>query len=90
MSPLHVKFKVNVRLSPLLIRATQCWNFRKIYMGARNPVGNELTYLPASQCSLVGRYDNPSPTRFLAPIDCYKIPAQYKTNHGRGALRIEE
>jgi len=27
-------------------------------------------------CSLEGRYDNTIPTRFLAPIDCYKIPAQ--------------
>jgi hypothetical protein len=26
-------------------------------------------------CSLTGRYDNPIPTRFLAPIDCLKIPA---------------
>jgi hypothetical protein len=26
---------------------------------------------------LAGRYDNPIPTRFLAPIDCYKIPARY-------------
>ncbi len=31
----------------------------------------------ASLCSLAGRrYDNPIPTRFLAPIDCSKIPAQ--------------
>jgi hypothetical protein len=30
----------------------------------------------ASLCSLVGRYDNPIPPRFLAPIDCLKIPAQ--------------
>ncbi len=29
----------------------------------------------ASLCSLVGRYDNPIPTRFLAPLDCLKIPA---------------
>jgi hypothetical protein len=27
-------------------------------------------------CSLEGRYDNPIPTRFLAPKDCLKIPAQ--------------
>jgi hypothetical protein len=26
--------------------------------------------------SLAGRYDNPIPTRFLALIDCLKIPAQ--------------
>ncbi len=30
----------------------------------------------ASLCSVAGRYDNPIPTRFLAPIDCLKIPAQ--------------
>ncbi len=30
----------------------------------------------ASLCSLPGQYDNPLPTRFLAPIDCLKIPAQ--------------
>ncbi len=29
----------------------------------------------ASLCSLAGRYDNPIPARFLAPIDCSKIPA---------------
>ncbi len=29
-----------------------------------------------SLCSLVARYDNRIPTRFLTPIDCYKIPAQ--------------
>jgi len=32
----------------------------------------------ASLCSLAGQYDNPIPTRFLAPIDCLKIPAQIK------------
>jgi len=44
---------------------------------ARNPVGTELSYWPASQCSLAGRYDNPIPPRCLAPIDSLKIPAQY-------------
>jgi hypothetical protein len=29
----------------------------------------------ASLCSLAVRYDNPIPTRFLALIDCLKIPA---------------
>ncbi len=28
----------------------------------------------ASLCSLAARYDNPIPSRFLAPIDCLKIP----------------
>jgi hypothetical protein len=30
----------------------------------------------ASLCNLAGRYDNPIPTRCLAPIDFLKIPAQ--------------
>jgi hypothetical protein len=32
----------------------------------------------ASLCSLAERYDNPIPPRFLAPIDCLKIPARGK------------
>ncbi len=33
----------------------------------------------ASLCSLAGQYDNPIPirTRFLAPINCFRIPAQH-------------
>ncbi len=34
--------------------------------------------IPRIQCSLAGRYDNPIPTRFLAPIVGLKIPAQEK------------
>jgi hypothetical protein len=30
----------------------------------------------ASLCSLAGRYDNPTPPRFLTPIASLKIPAQ--------------
>jgi hypothetical protein len=29
----------------------------------------------ASLCNLAGRYDNPIPPRFVAPIDFLKIPA---------------
>ncbi len=32
----------------------------------------------ARLCSLAGRYDNPIPTRFLAPINFFTIPAQIK------------
>ncbi len=32
----------------------------------------------ASLCSLAGRYNKPIPTRFLAHIDCLKIPAQHR------------
>jgi hypothetical protein len=38
---------------------------------------------------MAGRYDNPIPTRFLAPIDCSKSPAlPYSAPGARnGALR---
>jgi hypothetical protein len=40
----------------------------------------------ASLCSLAGLYDNPIPTRCLAPIDFYKIPAQVTHPGGTGSL----
>jgi hypothetical protein len=36
----------------------------------------------ASLCSLAVRYDNPIPTRFLAPIICSKIPALTRCHAG--------
>ena len=39
----------------------------------RNSVSTEFRGHPIS---LAGRYDNPLPIRFLAPIDSLKIPAQ--------------
>ncbi len=38
----------------------------------------------ASLCSLAGRYANPIPTRFLAPIDCLKIPALVRVDRDQG------
>jgi hypothetical protein len=43
-------------------------------MGAYEP-SREPSCPAGSLSSLVGRYDNPIPTRFLAPLGCYKIPA---------------
>jgi hypothetical protein len=49
--------------------------------------------------SLAGRYDNPISTRFLALIDCLKIPAQrrehsvgrvQKKKEEKSGLRVEE
>jgi hypothetical protein len=37
-----------------------------------NRVGTELASLQVSLCRVAGRYDNPIPTRFLAPTDCSK------------------
>ena len=39
-------------------------------------------------CSLACRYDNPIPTRFLAPIDCLKIPAQDSASSGKKPGKI--
>jgi hypothetical protein len=68
-----------------------CAGILKISMGPRNRVGIGLAYRPAKLHRLAesipgllkslkipflaGRYDNPIPIRFLAPIDCSKIPA---------------
>jgi hypothetical protein len=42
----------------------------------------------ASLCTLAGRYDNPIPTPFLAPINCSKIPAQdVERGGGEGNIR---
>jgi hypothetical protein len=40
----------------------------------------------ACLCSLVGRYDNPIPPRFLVPIDFSKIPAQFTYAGGIDSL----
>jgi hypothetical protein len=44
-------------------------------MGARNRVGIGLSYRPTNLHRLAGRYYNPLPTQFLAPIDCSEIPS---------------
>jgi hypothetical protein len=50
-----------------------CWNFRTNNVLG---LGTEQERFVESD-SLVGRYDNPMPTRFLAPpIDCSKFPAR--------------
>ena len=75
-------------------------------MGARNQVGIGLPYRPAidcifkllrssgidsgSLCSLAGRYDNPMPTRFLAPIDWSKIPALLTTWGSGWKCRLQD
>ncbi len=43
---------------------------RRYFKVVRSPGINS-----ASLCTLAGRYDNPIPTPFLAPIDSFKIPA---------------
>jgi hypothetical protein len=42
---------------------------------ARQATYRLLSFRPARLHRLAGRYDNSDPTRFLASIDCSKIPA---------------
>ncbi len=41
-------------------------------------------------CSLAGRYGNPIHTRFLAPIDCLKIPTLKGINFPAKSIPAEE
>ncbi len=52
-------------------------NRARIFKLLRSPrIDSKEPIPPDCVCSLAGRYDNPIPTRFLAPIDSLKIPAQ--------------
>ncbi len=53
--------------------------FLKVY-GAHEPTPRNDS---ARLCSLAGRYDNPIPTRFLAPIDSSSV---YEPIDGHGNL----
>ncbi len=64
---------------------SRIWDPEKTFSGSRIQ-GSKRYRIPdpgsatlsASLCSLAGRwsrYDNPLPIQFLAPIDCFKLPA---------------
>jgi hypothetical protein len=69
-----------------------CWNLEQKSIGTRNREGRGLSYRPAtdgifkllrspgidsaSLCSPAVRYEKSIITRFLAPINCFKISAQ--------------
>ncbi len=44
----------------------------------------------ARLCCLAGRYDNPIPTCFLAPLDCIIIPAQVSVPGTGGRRALEK
>jgi hypothetical protein len=59
--------------------------FLNVYVVQKSILRNES----ASLCSLPGRHDYPIPSRFLAPIDCLKIPAQlFMTTVSEGGCDI--
>ncbi len=49
-------------------------HWARIFKYIRNPWIDSKESIPPAY---VACYDNPIPTRFLAPIDCLKIPALY-------------
>jgi hypothetical protein len=62
---------------PLLTPATAavfCSYLSQYFLTFMEPRNRFQGMNSASLSSLAGRYDNPIPTRFLAPIDCLKIP----------------
>jgi hypothetical protein len=56
---------------------SRCLYRARIFSLLRSPRNRFQRINFASLCSLAGRYDNPILTRFLIPIDCFKIPALY-------------
>jgi hypothetical protein len=52
------------------------WSGGRIFKLFKEPKNRFQGINSASLCILAGRYDNPIPTRLLAPIDCLKIPAR--------------
>ncbi len=52
-------------------------NRARIFKLLRRPRSDSKGPIFGRLCSLAGRYDNPIPTRLLAPVDCLKIPAQF-------------
>ncbi len=54
---------------------TQVCYFCKLRTAWQEPEEAEFLDFEVAQGSLAVGYDNPIPTRFLAPIDCFKIPA---------------
>jgi hypothetical protein len=69
---------VETRLAGLLlltILRTASAGILEQSMVSGNPNRNRVVVPSRSLYSLAGRYHNPIHTRFIAPIDCYKIPA---------------
>jgi hypothetical protein len=66
-----LKLKIKTFLGPEMATSEAC----TIWAQKKSGILRDGVY-SASLCSLAARYDNAIPTRFLAPIDSLKIPAQ--------------
>ncbi len=55
----------------------------RIFKRLWSPGIDSKEWIPPGLCILAGRYDSPIPTRCLAPIDFFKIPALGKETPGK-------
>jgi hypothetical protein len=70
---INLIYTTSVRYHPL----TFTYRSETEFLNFKEPMNRFQGTNSARLCSLAGRYDNPIPSRFLAPIDCLKIPALY-------------
>ncbi len=75
----------NSRLASSLITAPN--SRARICKLSRSPRIDSKEPIPLG-CVLAGRYNNPIPTRFLAPIDCLKIPALIREDTSSNPLCV--
>ncbi len=66
-------------LNKVLICSSEVhWSTRAgIFKPLRSPGIDSKESIPPAYVVWRVRYDNPIPTRFLVPIDCFKIPALF-------------
>ncbi len=57
---------------PSSIRSVKSLAGARIFKLLRSPRIDSKEPIPPGRVALAGRYDNPVPTRFLAPVDCKK------------------
>jgi hypothetical protein len=58
-----------------ILESATCSNLRRYFETFKGPRNQFQGIDSATLCSLAGHFDNPIRSRFLAPIDCSKIPA---------------
>ncbi len=67
---LYNEFRANLSAT-----VRQCITAQPEFLNFKEPNNRFQGTDSARLCRLAARYDKPIPTRFLAPIDCLKIPA---------------
>jgi hypothetical protein len=72
----HTRLRVRGQGEPMRTIEEKAWYSEpRIFKLIRSPRIDSKEPIPSGCVALAGWYDNPIPTRFLAPIDCLKISA---------------